>query len=203
MHPWIHRSAAGAAGRDAAGTTASATAFAATVCTYYVITGHVHDKIHRVAAEAAAPAAAPAAGLAAAPAADPWIHGSISFIMNHIVVLIYEMKNKPLIALALESVGFRADNEHLPAYVGFSPPSLLESQHGSDKDDVPNCSSNVKWKNGGATVLFADKPHELDKFYMKYSGFCRNQRIIFSDHQPENARRVHLCTMSFLVHWSI
>ena len=36
------------------------------------------------AAEAAAPAAAPAAALAAAPAADPWIHGSISFIMNHI-----------------------------------------------------------------------------------------------------------------------
>ena len=44
---------------------------------------YVRDKVHTVAAEAAAPAAAPAA--------DPWIHGSISFIMNHIFY--YEMKN--------------------------------------------------------------------------------------------------------------
>ena len=44
---------------------------------------YLHDKVHTVAAEAAAPAAAPAA--------DPWIHGSISFIMNHIFH--YEMKN--------------------------------------------------------------------------------------------------------------
>ena len=39
--------------------------------------------MHTAAAEAAAPAAAPAAALAAASAADPWIHGSILFIMNH------------------------------------------------------------------------------------------------------------------------
>ena len=52
---------------------------------------YLHDKVHTVAAEAAAPAAAPAAALAAAPAADPWIHGSISFIMNHIFY--YEMKS--------------------------------------------------------------------------------------------------------------
>ena len=44
---------------------------------------YAHDKIHTVA-QAAAPAAAPAAALAAAPATDPWIHGSISFIVNHI-----------------------------------------------------------------------------------------------------------------------
>ena len=44
---------------------------------------YVHDKIHA--------AAAPAAGLAAAPAADPWIHGSIFFILNHIFY--YEMKS--------------------------------------------------------------------------------------------------------------
>ena len=42
---------------------------------------------HTAALEAAAPAAAPAAALAAAPAADPWIHGSIFFIMNHIFKL--------------------------------------------------------------------------------------------------------------------
>ena len=39
-----------------------------------------HDKVHTAAAEAAAPAAAEAAALAA----EPWIHGSISSIMNHI-----------------------------------------------------------------------------------------------------------------------
>ena len=50
----------------------------------------IRDKVHTAAAEAAAPAAAPAAALAAAPA-DPWIHGSISFIMNHIFY--YEMRN--------------------------------------------------------------------------------------------------------------
>ena len=79
MDSWIHGSAAGAAAGAAAST--------ATVCTYYVIIGgalcallYLHDKVHTVAAEAAAPAAA----LAAAPAADPWIHGSISFIINHI-----------------------------------------------------------------------------------------------------------------------
>ena len=46
-----------------------------------------------VASEAAAEAAAaaPAAALAAAPAADPWIHRSISFIMNHIFY--FEMKS--------------------------------------------------------------------------------------------------------------
>ena len=82
MYPWIHGSAAGA------------TASAAAVCTYYVIIGGalraslcVHDKVHKIAAEAAAPAAA----LAAAPAADPWIHGSISFIMNHIFY--YDVKS--------------------------------------------------------------------------------------------------------------
>ena len=85
MDPWIHGSAAGAAARAAAGAAAGAAASAATVCTYYVIIGgarslYLHDKVHTVAAEAAAPAAA----LAAASAADPWIHGSISFIMNHI-----------------------------------------------------------------------------------------------------------------------
>ena len=85
MDPWIHGSAAGAAARSAAGPAAGAAASAATVCTDYVIIGggaklYLHDKVHIVAAEAAAPAAA----LAAAPAADPWIHGSISFIMNHI-----------------------------------------------------------------------------------------------------------------------
>ena len=54
---------------------------------------YVHDKIHTAAAEAAvAPAAAPAAALAAGPAADPWIHGSISFIMKHIFY--NEMKNR-------------------------------------------------------------------------------------------------------------
>ena len=90
MDPWIHGSAAGAA--------AGAAASAATVCTYYVIIGgplrallYLHDKVHTVAAEASAPAAAPAAALAVAPAADPWIHGFISFIMNHIFY--YEMKN--------------------------------------------------------------------------------------------------------------
>ena len=91
MDPWIRGSAAGAA----AGAVAGAAASAATVCTYYVIIGgalrallYLHDKVHTVAAEASAPAAAPAAALAAAlaaaPAADTWIHGSISFIMNHI-----------------------------------------------------------------------------------------------------------------------
>ena len=85
MDLWIHDSAAGAA------------ASAATVCTYYVIIGraprtllYLHDTVHTVAAEAAAPAAAPT-DLAAAPAADPWIHGSISFIMNHIFY--FEMRN--------------------------------------------------------------------------------------------------------------
>ena len=53
--------------------------------------GAKNDKVHTAAAEAAAPAAAPAAALAAAPAADPWIHGSISFITNHIFD--FEMKN--------------------------------------------------------------------------------------------------------------
>ena len=38
--------------------------------------------MHAAAADAAAPAVAPAAALAAALAADPWIHGSISFIVN-------------------------------------------------------------------------------------------------------------------------
>ena len=67
---------AGAAAR------AAASAAAAAVCISYVSIGgalraplYVHDEIHTVAAEAAA--------LAAAPAADPWIHRSISFIMNH------------------------------------------------------------------------------------------------------------------------
>ena len=54
---------------------------------YVPVTLYVLDKLHSVAAEAAAPAAAPAA----ARAADPWIHGSISFIMDHIFY--YEMKN--------------------------------------------------------------------------------------------------------------
>ena len=82
MDPWIHGSANGAA--------AGAAASAAAVCTHYVIIGgalcaplYLHDQVHAVAAEATAPAAAPAA--------DPWIHGSISFIMNHIFY--YEMKN--------------------------------------------------------------------------------------------------------------
>ena len=95
MDPWIHGSAAGAAARAAAGAGAGTAASAAT---YYVIIGgalralfYLHDKVHTVAAEAAAPAAAPAAALAAAPAADPWIHGSISFVMNHIFY--YEGKN--------------------------------------------------------------------------------------------------------------
>ena len=94
MDPWIHGSAAGAAARAAAGAAAGVAASAATVCTYHVITGgalrallYLHDKVHTVAAEAAAPAAAPAATLAA----DPWIRGSLSFIMNHIFY--YEMKN--------------------------------------------------------------------------------------------------------------
>ena len=86
MDPWIHGSAAGAAARAAAGAAAGTAASAATVCAYYVIIGRAlraplyrHDKVQAVATEAAAPAAA----LAAFPAADPWIHGSISFIMNH------------------------------------------------------------------------------------------------------------------------
>ena len=98
MDPWIHGSAAGAAARAAAGAAAGAAASAATVCTYYVIIGGVlrallyrHDKVHTVTAEAATPVAAPAAALAAAPAADPWIHGSISFIMN--LIFYFEMKN--------------------------------------------------------------------------------------------------------------
>ena len=96
MDPWSHGSAAGAAARAAAEAVAGAAAGAAAVCTYYVIIGgalrallYLHEKVHTVAAEAAARAAAPAAALAAAPAADPWIHGSIPFIMNHI----FEMKN--------------------------------------------------------------------------------------------------------------
>ena len=91
MDPWIHGSAAGAAARAAAraaaGPAAGAAASAAIVCTYYVIIGgallYLQDEVHTVAP--------PAAALAAAPAADPWIHGSISFIMNHIFY--YEMKN--------------------------------------------------------------------------------------------------------------
>ena len=90
MDPWIHGSAAGATARAAAGAGAGATASAATVCTYYIIIVrllcaalYVHDKIHTAAAAAAA--------LAAAPATDPWIHGSIFFIMKHIFH--YEMKN--------------------------------------------------------------------------------------------------------------
>ena len=69
---------------------AGAAASAAAVRIYYVSLGgalraplDVRDKVHTAAAEAAAPAAAPAAALAEAPAADPWIHGSIFFMMNH------------------------------------------------------------------------------------------------------------------------
>ena len=51
------------------------------------------------AAEAAAPAAVPAAGLAAAPAADPWIHGSIFFILKHIFY--NEMKSSTFLTAAL------------------------------------------------------------------------------------------------------
>ena len=90
MDPWIYGAAARAAARAAAG----AAAGAAAVCIYYVGLGgalraplNVRDKIHT----AAAPAAAPAAAEAPAPAADPWIHGSIFFIMNHIFY--NEMKN--------------------------------------------------------------------------------------------------------------
>ena len=68
--------------RSAAGAAAGAATSAATVCTYYVIIRgtlralqYLHDKVNTVAAEAAAPAAAPAA--------DPWIHGSIFFILKH------------------------------------------------------------------------------------------------------------------------
>ena len=53
-------------------------------------------------AAAAAPAAAAAAALAAAPAADPWIYGSIPFMMNHIFY--YEMKNKPYENLKLSQL---------------------------------------------------------------------------------------------------
>ena len=98
MDPWIHGSAAGAAARPAAGAAAGAAASAAAVCIYYVIIGgalrapsYLHDQEYTVAVEAAAPAAAPVAALAAAPAADPWIHGSISFITNHIFY--FEMKS--------------------------------------------------------------------------------------------------------------
>ena len=97
MDPWIHGSAPGAAAIAAAGAAGGAAASAATGCTYVIIGGalraslYLHDKVHTVAAEAAAPAAAPAAALAAAPAADPWIHGSISLIMNHIFD--YEIHN--------------------------------------------------------------------------------------------------------------
>ena len=42
-------------------------------------------------AAAPAPAAASATALAAAPAADPWIHGSISSMMN--IIFFYELKN--------------------------------------------------------------------------------------------------------------
>ena len=90
VDPWIDGSAAGAAAGAAARAAAGAAAgAAATVCTYCVMIGgariYLDDKVHTVAAEAAAPAAAPAA--------DPWIHGSISFIMNHI--LYYGMKSNP------------------------------------------------------------------------------------------------------------
>ena len=56
---------------------------------------YVHNKIHKAAAEVAVPAAAPAAAIAAAPAADSWIHGSTSFIMNHIFY--FEMKSTQLV----------------------------------------------------------------------------------------------------------
>ena len=93
MDPWIHGSAAGTAARPAAGAAAGAAASAAAACIYYVIIGgalraplYVHDKIHTAAAaEAAAPATAyDQAALAATSATDPWIHGSIFFIMKHI-----------------------------------------------------------------------------------------------------------------------
>ena len=82
-----------------AGAAARAAASAAAVCIYYVDIGgseappymYVHGKTHTAAAEAAAPAAAPPAALAAAPATDPWIYGSIFFIMKHIFY--YEIKN--------------------------------------------------------------------------------------------------------------
>ena len=68
---------------SAAGVAAGAAASAAAVCIYYVIIGgrfappymELYDKVHTVAA------------VAAAPAADPWIHGSISFIMNHFFIM--------------------------------------------------------------------------------------------------------------------
>ena len=88
MDPWIHGSAAGSAARAAAGAAAGVAA-SADVCTYFnVIIIGVHFALSyvcmtRVHIAAAAEASAPAAAQAAAPAADPWIHGSISFIMNH------------------------------------------------------------------------------------------------------------------------
>ena len=91
MDPWMRGSAA----RAAAGAAAGAAASAATVCTYHVIIAgplganlHLRDKVRKIAAEAAAPAPAPAA--------DPWIHGSISFIMNHIFY--YEMKSRRFVS---------------------------------------------------------------------------------------------------------
>ena len=47
----------------------------------------MEEKFGVKAAAAAAPAAAPAAALEAAPATDPWIHGSIFFIMSHNLLL--------------------------------------------------------------------------------------------------------------------
>ena len=91
MDPWIHGSAAGAAARAAAGAAAGAAASAAAV--------GILSCAFKGGGAGDAPSlylrnkdiqAAPAAALAAAPATDPWIHGSISFIMNHIFY--FEMK---------------------------------------------------------------------------------------------------------------
>ena len=104
IDPWIHGSAAGAA------------ASAAAVCIYYVSLGgalraplDVRDKVHTAAAEAAAPAA------------DPWIHGSIFFIVNNI--LNYEMKSRHPPQLAI--VGLPNPRGFRGLHMSFAPHSDL------------------------------------------------------------------------------
>ena len=100
MDPWIHEFAAGAAARAAAGAAAGAADSDAAVCISsciyigqreapppplytYVISTYSSS---RTSSTSSSSSSSSSSG-----SMDPWIHGSISFIMNHIFS--YEMTN--------------------------------------------------------------------------------------------------------------
>ena len=104
--------------------------------------------------------------------------------------------DKPLISLALQSLGFVPDRKTFPVEVQLPPKNNRTLSHGEEGDSSGSLSASAQAEHKnlapGKSVIWSQDINRLRSIFSK--SICRSQRIVIADARPAHARTAYVRT---------